>query len=44
MGGIPVKSEEASDSEARRCGDGLADIVNEHWPAEVLTIKMDVHL
>lgn len=44
MGGNPVKSEEASDYEARRCGDGLADIINDHWPVDVLTIKMDVLL
>ena len=45
MGGIPVKSEEAPcNEETRRVGDGLADIVNNHWPVDVLTIKMEVHL
>ena len=56
MGGIPAKNNEASSNEAssneeasrsedaRRVGDGLTDIVSKHWPADVLTVKMDVHL
>ena len=56
MGGVPTNNQESSSNEAssnqeasssedaRRVGGGLTDKVNKHWPADVLTYKMDVHL